>query len=107
VATILIIESDRAVAALLAAVVEVAGATPTFELDPGGAAPDVLIIEPSVAGALELATGLRDANPNLPIVLVCASLPATDPRLLLESSVLLLKPFGVAELHATLAAFLR
>jgi len=106
VATILIIESDRSVAALLAAVVEVAGATPVYEPGAGGSVPDVLLIEPAAAGAVETATALRAAHPGLPIVCVSAYKPTAELRVGLEPAAFLSKPFAVAELHATLAALL-
>jgi CheY-like chemotaxis protein len=106
VATILIIESDPSVAALFAVVVESLGATPVFEPDPSGAVPDVLVIDPLVEGASEVATALRAASPDLPIVLVSSRTPAADLRRRLEPTVFLAKPFAVAELSTTLATLL-
>ena len=105
-ATILIIESDRSVAALLAAVVEGVGATPVYEPDAGAAAPDVLLIEPSAFGAVETATALRAANPGLPIVCVSTHKPTAELRGALEPAVFLSKPFAVAQLHVILGALL-
>jgi DNA-binding response OmpR family regulator len=106
VATILIIESDRSVAALLAAVVERVGATPLFDLELNAGTPDILLMEPSVTGAVALANVLRAVRPELPIVFVCATMPTTDPQLLPKPTVLILKPFAPADLQATLSALL-
>ena len=105
-ATILIIESDRSVVALLAAVVEGVGATPVYELDASGATPDVLLIEPAAAGAVETVTALRAAHPRLPIVCVSTHKPTADLRGALEPAVFLSKPFAVAQLHTILGALL-
>ena len=105
-AAILIIEHDPSLAALLSAVVELAGATPLLELDPGGAAPDALILEPDAPGALETASALRAVNAGLPIVCVSARAPTAEIRAALEPALYFGKPFAVAELHAALQALL-
>jgi DNA-binding response OmpR family regulator len=102
VATILIIERDRSIAALLAAVVEGVDAIPLFEADPNAPVPDVLLIEPATPGALEAATALRAGDAGLPIVCVSTEKPTAELRAALEPAVFLSKPFAVAQLHAIL-----
>lgn len=100
-------ESDQTVSALLGAVVELVGAEPAYTQQPGDPAPDVLIINPATAGAIEAAIALRAVRPDAPIVCVSTERPEAELRAALAPAVFLTKPFEVPQLRTILAALLR
>ncbi len=107
---ILIADPDRDVSELFGRVIRGIGHKPLFRTPArleAEAPPDVdlLLLEPALPGALQLAQALRARRPNLPIV--CASVyeptsPAVGYLLVLQPLAYLLKPCPLAELQNAL-----
>jgi len=106
---VLLVEDDRALRALLASLLRIEGFvvhdTPSLvgaRLELREGAMDLAVVDVNLPGAsgLELAAQLRDASPDLPIVLVTAfpdsAIRSAAARL---RTFLLGKPFALAELR--------
>lgn len=109
-ANILIIDSDSTVARLLVEVARRAGHEGIVAGGPAGGISereaDLLLVDPTAPGALELAAALRRRRPGFPIVTVGAD-PA-DPRCeRFAPTARVARPFRIAELERALAEALR
>jgi DNA-binding response OmpR family regulator len=76
---------------------------------PGAAAlpdVDVLVLESTLEGGLELVRALREENPDHTLICTCSETPGADVREL-EPVAYLVKPFALADLERALTDALR
>ena len=101
-ARVQIVEPYPEVRELLALVVERMGHTPVLASDERQESVDLLLAEPAMQGALQLAVASRAESSSLPIVVV-SFLPQPAAWTALEPAAYVLKPFTVPQLEAAIA----
>jgi DNA-binding response OmpR family regulator len=67
---------------------------------------DVLVLEPTLEGGLELVRALREENPDLPVICACSEMPGADVRDLAPIAYLV-KPFALTDLERALTDAVR
>jgi CheY-like chemotaxis protein len=108
VGRVLILEPDPEVRELIRRVVSRLGhepLAPTRLPVRGLAAVDAVFLEPAWAPVLELARGLRERNPELPVVFESIE-PVSPARAALRPVHYLVTPFGLRELEQAIEAVL-